>query len=316
VVNRQGTLEKMIPPRLLVIGGSGFIGRHIVQRGADLGWQVTSIGLHSASVSPAFPAARHIDADLSLHGTLERLGTREFDYVVNLGGYIDHTPFSDGGRALIRSHLDGLLNLLEFLDRSAIKRFVQIGSSDEYGDAPAPQHEELRERPISPYSLAKVAASHFLQMLHRTEGFPAVILRLFLTYGPGQGESRFLPQVIQGCLSDRDFPVSAGEQLRDFCYVGDTVNAIFSCFECSEANGKIINVASGEPQSIKSLIEKTVSLIGSGRPRFGMIPYRPRESMALYADIARAHTILRWQPRTPIEAGLATTIDWVRSCRA
>lgn len=316
MVNRQGALEEMIPPRLLVIGGSGFIGRHVVQRGAELGWQVTSVGLHSASVSAAFPAVRHIDVDLGLEGSLERLGTRDFDYVVNLGGYIDHSLFDRGGRASIRSHFDGLLNLLAFLERSTIRSFVQIGSSDEYGDAPAPQHEELRERPISPYSLAKVAASHFLQMLHRTEGFPAVVLRLFLTYGPGQGDSRFLPQIIRGCLSDRDFPVSAGEQLRDFCFVGDTVNAIFACFDCREANGKIINVASGEPQTIKRVVEMTASLIGSGRPQFGMVPYRSGENMALYANIARARAILCWQPRTSLEAGLAASIEWVRSCRA
>ena len=65
-----------------------------------------------------------------------------------------------------------------------IKRFVQIGSSDEYGNIKAPQQEESREHPISPYSIGKLASTQFLQMLHRTEGFPAVILRPFLIYGP------------------------------------------------------------------------------------------------------------------------------------
>ena len=81
---------------------------------------------------------------------------------------------------------------------------------------PPPQCEELREQPISPYSLAKVASTHFLQMLQRTEGFPAVVLRLFLTYGPHQDNRRFLPQIIQACLRDDEFAVSDGHQLRDF----------------------------------------------------------------------------------------------------
>ena len=63
-------------------------------------------------------------------------------------------------------------------------------------------------------------------MLHRTESFPATILRLFLTYGPGQNNLRFLPQIIKGCVNNQSFPTSAGEQLRDFCYVEDVVNAI------------------------------------------------------------------------------------------
>ena len=90
-----------------------------------------------------------------------------FDYVVNLGGYINHQLFKDGGRNLIDTHFITIQNLVEVLPRNKLKRFVQIGSSDEYGNAPAPQNEKMREQPISPYSLAKVASTHFLQMLHK-----------------------------------------------------------------------------------------------------------------------------------------------------
>ena len=121
--------------------------------------------------------------------------------MINLSGYIDHSPFLDGGCSVINTHFGGVQNLLQVLDWSKLKRFVQIGSSDEYGNHPPPQHEEMRELPISPYSLGKVASTQFLQMLHRTQGFPAVIVRLFLTYGPGQDNKRFFPATIQGCLS-------------------------------------------------------------------------------------------------------------------
>ena len=134
-------------------------------------------------------------------------------------------------------HFTALQNLLEVIPRGKLKRFVQIGSSDEYGNASAPQHETLREQPISPYSLAKVASTHFLQMLHLTENFPAVTLRLFLTYGPGQDTGRFLPQIIRGCLADLTFPTSAGKQLRDFCYLDDTVRAILQALNVPKVDG-------------------------------------------------------------------------------
>ena len=306
-------MEKVNVPHLLVIGGSGFIGQHVVKRGIRQGWQITSLGLHNQEVSRTIPKVRYIATDITQAESLSKLGGNRFDYVVNLSGYIDHTLFGSGGRKLICSHFDGLLNLIQFFDRSAIKRFVQIGSSDEYGNVEAPQHESLRECPISPYSLAKVAATHFLQMLHRTEEFPAVTLRLFLTYGVLQSKRRFLPQIILGCLNDLEFSVSEGVQLRDFCYVEDTVDAIFRCFECSEANGKILNIASGEPTSVRDVIEQTVSLIGSGRPRFGAIPYRAGENMALYADISLAKNILDWSPQTSLGIGLSTTVEWIRS---
>ena len=309
----QSTVEEMIP-RLLVTGGSGFIGHHVIKRAIALGWQVASLGLHPPAPARCIDGARYVCADLSQPGEIRQLQNNRYDYVVNLGGYVDHALFDSGGRRLIRAHFDGLLELLEYLDRTRLRRFVQIGSSDEYGDAAAPQQEELRESPISPYSMAKVAATHFLQMLHRTERFPAVILRLFLTYGPGQDEHRFLPQIIRGCLEGREFPVSAGGQLRDFCHVNDTVDAIFRCFENDAANGRILNIASGEPHSIREMIETVVRFIGQGQPQFGAIAYRSGENTALYADITAAREVLGWSPVISLDAGLVTTIDWLRSC--
>ena len=170
---------------------------------------------------------------------IRRCLNEEFDYVVNLGGYIDHAMFSSGGCAVIETHFSGLLNLVRAVSSRTLRRFVHVGSSDEYGDSTDPQREDQREKPISPYSLGKMAGSHFLQMLHRTEGFPAVILRLFLTYGPGQSSDRFLPQVIRGCLRGKAFPVTTGDQLRDFCFVDDTVTAIMRALAAEEAEGKI-----------------------------------------------------------------------------
>jgi nucleoside-diphosphate-sugar epimerase len=303
----------MTAPRLLVVGGSGFIGRHVVSRGVHEGWHVTSLGVREHDVAEHVPGATYVVADLTQPEALRALAGSPFDYVVNLGGYIDHALFSRGGRGLIASHFDGLLNLLQGLDRSAIKRFVQIGSSDEYGDAPAPQHEGLRESPISPYSLAKVAATQFLQMLHRTENFPAVVLRLFLTYGPGQDWRRFLPQIIEGCLSDRSFPVSEGGQLRDFCYVVDVVDAIFMCFEQSAINGRVLNIASGSPVRIRDVIAETVRLVGAGHPQFGQVAYRPGENLALYADVELAKRCLGWAPKVSLAEGLRMTIESVKS---
>jgi nucleoside-diphosphate-sugar epimerase len=292
--------------RLLVVGGNGFIGRHVAAHALARGWSVTSLGLSGAG-----PAGAHcIAADISDAASLRPLSDdAPFDYVVNCGGYIDHAGFGQGGLRLVRSHFDGVLNLVETLDRRTLKRFVNIGSSDEYGGGSAPQTEGMREAPISPYSLAKMAATHFLQMLHRTENFPAASLRLFLTYGPGQNRNRFLPQIINGCLEGRSFPVSGGEQLRDFCYIDDTVRAIFTTLETDDMNGEVVNIGSGNPVSIREMIETVCRMAGKGTPQFGAIPYRAGENMALYADITRAQALLGWTPRVSLEEGLRRTID-------
>jgi nucleoside-diphosphate-sugar epimerase len=298
--------------RLLVVGGNGFIGSHIVNRAVGLGWRVTSLS-ERAGGEDVLPGVREVSADISDADALgEALGDAEYEYVVNCGGYIDHTLYSSGGRRVCDVHFVGVLNLVEALDRDALRGFVNLGSADEYGSAPAPQIETQREAPISPYSLGKVAATHFLQMLHRSEGFPATTLRLFLTYGPGQDVRRFLPQIIVACIEGRSFPTSGGQQLRDFCFVGDTVDAVFTALEALPAKGEVINIASGRPVSIREMIETVRRMIGRGEPRVGEIPYRPGENMALFGDIAKADELLGWKAGVSLEVGLSDTIRGLR----
>lgn len=259
------------------------------------------------------PGVIYVTANITDPDSLRAaLPAASYDYVVNCGGYIDHTLYFRGGRQVLEAHFSGLMNIVDRLDRSALKGFVNIGSSDEYGGMPAPQTEILREVPISPYSLGKVAATHLLQMLHRTEDFPATTLRLFLTYGPGQDGRRFLPQIISGCLQDKAFPVSAGEQLRDFCHVRDTTAAVFAALQSSAARGEVVNIGSGKPVSIRKMIELVQTLVGSGRPEYGVIPYRAGENMELYPDISKAKRLLGWQPKVELESGLQETIQWVK----
>lgn len=299
--------------RLLVVGGRGFIGRHIVNHAVGLGWAVTSLNLLSQHAEEAnLASVRHVAADIADGDALkEALSASSFEYVVNCGGYINHALFFNGGRRVLDAHWRGVLNLVEVLDRDVLQAFINIGSSDEYGNNPAPQIETQREAPISPYAAGKVAATHFLQMLHRTDGFPSTTLRLFLTYGPGQDDRRFLPQIIHGCLEGQSFPVSAGQQLRDFCFIQDVVEAVFAVFSRPAAMGEVINIASGVAVTIRDVIETVRSLVGRGIPQYGAIAYRPGENMKLYADISKAKEVLGWEPRITLGMGLEKTIRWV-----
>lgn len=299
---------------ILIIGGTGFIGKHLAERCLNETSNVTCLGLTDRlNKGYRLSGTKYLQADICNKDVLKSvLLHKSFDYVFNLGGYIDHSHYFLGGRKVIESHFIGLMNLIECLDRERLKGFVQIGSSDEYGAAPAPQKETMRERPISPYSFAKVAASHFIQMLHHTEGFPGVTLRLFLVYGPGQNDQRFLPQIIKGCLNKSEFKTSEGKQLRDFCYIEDVIDAMVKAAVSPLSKGHIINIASGLPVSIKEMIGKIMALTGGGRPLWGAHPYRKGENMELYADISLAKKLLNWEPCTGLEDGLRKTIEYYK----
>ena len=219
-------MAKINSPHLLVIGGTGFIGHHLLNLANQRNWIITSVSLNPPSKDRFVNGVNYLNFDMTDLNSVKSFLNQDYDFVVNLGGYIDHKLFDKKGRIIIENHFSSIQNLIQVISRRKLKRFVHIGSSDEYGNTESPQNENLREKPISPYSLAKVASTHFLQMLYRTENFPAVILRLFLTYGPGQDKNRFIPQIINGCRNGNPFPTTYGKQIRDFCYVIDTVNAI------------------------------------------------------------------------------------------
>jgi nucleoside-diphosphate-sugar epimerase len=310
---RSGTVGKVAPKRILVVGGSGFIGSHVLLESISRGWQVCSLSLRKPDPEFCLPGVDYLAADvIDKENLVEQIGDRKFEFVVNLGGYIDHRPFGQGGGLAFGAHFFSVKNLINVINPQALERFVEVGSSDEYGDHSAPQKESMRERPISPYALGKTAATHLLQMSQRTQGFPGIILRFFLVYGPRQQINRFLPQIICGCLERKNIPVSEGKQRRDFCFIDDVVQAIFLALETPGIEGEIFNIGSGVSVTIREVIEMVRSKIGSGSPDYGEFHYRAGENMNLVADVTKAKEQLGWFATVPLGAGLDETISWYR----
>ena len=294
--------------QLLIVGGSGFIGSHILKKALIEGFKTTVISKNNQSSIGLVSDVCYICVDISDRQKLKvALKDKEFNYVINLGGYINHNSYFESGE-VFNVHFNGVKNLVDILEKKNLKSFIQIGSSDEYGNNSAPQFESQREMPISSYSCAKLLSTNFLQTLYKTDKFPSVVLRLFLVYGPGQSEDRFIPQIIKGCMSGINFPVSQGNQKRDFCFVDDVVSGIFASLDNKEALGEVINVASGSPIEIKDVIKKITSIIGSGSPKYGQIKFRASENINLFADISKAKKILKWKPKTSLDDGLSQTI--------
>lgn len=299
--------------RILILGGSGFIGSHLTKKCRDLGLDCYSISIKKNKFVRNFENVNYHNIDLrNYESTKELISNKDFNYIVNLSGYIDHRPFFNGGLEVFNNHFYSLINVLRCVKLESIKKVIHIGSSDEYGNVTSPQSEYLRESPISGYSLAKLSCTNLLQMLHRTENLPSIVLRLFLVYGEGQSEERFIPQLIKGCLGNKTFPVSSGNQIRDFCHIDDVVDGIIAALNSKEALGNIINIASGKPVKVKSVINKVIKLVGGGRPQFGLIPFRKDENMSLYADIKKAKELLDWQPKINMTDGLTRTIKFYK----
>lgn len=219
---------------------------------------------------------------------------------------------------LIQANLQGVLNLFKAIKdlKLTLRCFVQAGSLSEYGMAPVPYREDQREQPASLYSASKLAATQFLQTLHRCYKFPAIVLRLPLMYGPFQSIKMFIPKLITACLKGEDFPMTSGEQTRDFSYVEDVVEAFVSAARYPETVGEVINIGSGRECSIREAAEEIIRLTNSGsRLLFDNLPGRIAEIEHMACDPAKAKNLLQWSATTELNVGLEKTIEWYRSAQ-
>ena len=289
--------------KILIVGGTGFIGFYLAKRCLSKKWKVVSFSLNLPRKIRHLQKVKYLTGDLSKKKDLKILN-QSFDYVVNLGGYVDHK----NKVKTYNSHYNGCKNLSNFFLKKKIKSFIQLGSSGEYGILKSPQKETSIGNPQSIYAKAKFLATRHLMNLHRNKKFPVTILRLYQAYGPKQDINRFIPIVIDACLNKKKFDCSDGKQFRDFVHVEDVVSSIILSIRNLKAKGQIINIGSGKPKKIKSIINFLVKRLNGGNPCYGKIKLRKDEILKIYPDISKAKKLLKWFPKINFHIGLNNTI--------
>jgi len=289
---------------ILIVGGTGFIGYHLAKRSLKKGWSVTSISTKSPKKKRYLSKVKYILCDISKKKSLKRNIRKSFTFVVNLGGYVDHSK----KKKTFDSHYNGCINLTEIFLNKPPKAFVQMGSSVEYGNLKSPQKENGRCNPKSVYGKAKLMASNYSIDLFQKRRFPSTVLRLYLAYGPKQDLNRFLPFIIMACKKNEKFPCSRGNQFRDFVHVNDVVDVIIKSLSNRNAKGQIINIGSGRPRKLKNIIKYVRKVSNGGHPQFGKIKLRKDEILKIYPSIKKAEKLIGWKPRTSFEKGIKNTI--------
>ena len=295
--------------KILIVGGTGFIGFHLAKRLLKKKFNVTSISAHKPKKIRFLKRIKYIVCDISNNKKLNEKLDLNFQYVVNLGGYVDHSNKDK----TYKSHFLGCKNLANFfVKQPCLEKFIQIGSSLEYGNQKSPQQESLIGSPKSIYSKAKYLATNFLINQYRKNKLPVTILRLYQIYGPYQDVNRFLPILITSCLKDKKFPCSNGNQYRDFLYVDDLISAIEKILTNKKSNGEILNIGMGKPIKIRHLINLVKKKINKGKPQFGKIKLRKDESFKTYPNIEKIKKFIKWSPKSNIEKKLNSLINFYK----
>jgi UDP-glucose 4-epimerase len=311
-------------PRVLVTGGAGFVGSHLVDRLLADGCEVTVLDDLSTGKLHNLQAARR-DPDLPLSfqrlditsDALDRAVAKARPQVVmHLAAQVDvrrsvEDPVRD---ALV--NVVGTVNLLEACRRHEVAKVVLATSGSIYGEptlAELPVVEAHRGQPRSPYGAGKRAAEEYCQAFAALHGLRWTSLVLGNVYGPRQdplGEAGVVGVLAARMLAGRDVTIYGdGEQTRDFVVVHDVVDALMAAME--RGDGRRVNVGTSRPTSVNALFGELAAITGyTKHPSYA--PPRLGEVRHAALDVQVASVELGWVPRTSLRDGLVETVDWLR----
>jgi UDP-glucose 4-epimerase len=291
---------------ILITGATGFLGQHLTHRLVDLGARVT-IALceeDGFAETGALPTAiDRRDGDVRNYGQMRRLvEVTAPEILFHLAAVGVNDPFVDEETAL-RVNLHGTLNTLRAAQRTDVQRVVVAGTSYEYGPS-----GELD--PGNVYAASKVAAWAFCRMYYRAHGAPVVVARPFNVYGPGQNRRALIPSALRAALSGHDFPMTPGEQRRDFVHIDDVIEGFLTLARAPGIEGHSLDLGTGQAIRVREVVKRLFALCGStGQPQIGALPYRPGMVWELTADARRTQELTGWTAQFGVEEGLKRTID-------
>ena len=297
--------------RVLVTGGSGFIGTHLIRALRECGVREV-VNIHRGNKAIDHMAGIvDVVCDLSLPESKERVrDLGDIDYVFNLAGFTDQRMPHPNPHELIRANVVTLSNLTQGLNWSAVKSAVHVGTAAEYGTQEVPFCEDMAVEPTNAYGWSKAAASMYAVMMTRGGFAQWRVVRQFTGYGPGH-TAGFVYDVTRALKRGDDFVVNPASVTRDVIFVGDTVEGMLRAALAKDARGEIVNLCSGKEITIGEIATLIHQIVGTGTIRLVEREPRKGDFLRSVGDTKKMERVLGWRPSTSLEEGLRITIPTI-----
>ena len=303
--------------RVLVTGASGFVGSHVVRNLLRNGHETVVLARAGSSfwrLDDVHDQYRVIPTDgISSSPILASLGEWRPDACIHLAWYVVPGLYLDSPENV--ESLAFSLRLLDELVAAGCRHVVMTGTCFEYDTDARLLREDGPTKPATIYAACKLAACVIGARRAASVGMGFSWGRLFYLYGPGEDERRLVPAEVNALLDGREFQAISGTQVRDYMHIDDVARALCALAE-ARASGTF-NVCSGEPVSIKAIIEEVARHTGNGRlVRLGARPERGFDPPYICGDNSLLRAATSWAPRLSLAEGLRDTVEWWRQRRA
>jgi UDP-glucuronate 4-epimerase len=316
---------------ILITGGAGFIGSHLVDRLLSEGaWNVTVVDDFNDFYDPAIkrrniaghlpqPNYRLVEQDIRDLDEMKALFDEgEFDVIVHLAARAGVRPSLDQPLLYEATNVQGTLNLLEMARVHQVKQFVFGSSSSVYGinaKVPFAEEDPIRQ-PISPYAATKAAGELICHTYMHLYGIRCVCLRFFTVYGARQRPDLAIHKFARLISDGKPIPVFGdGTTRRDYTYIDDIIAGVRAAIDYDATDYEVINL--GESRTVE--LRELISLIELNLGKKAIIdrqPLQPGDVPQTFADVTKARRLLAYNPTTQIEDGIARFVEWFRSTRS
>ena len=303
--------------RVLITGGTGFIGSNLTRRVLREGHQAHLL------VRPDYKPWRikEIKNDIHLHmadlidteALIDAVAKIRPDWIFHLAVYGAY-PFQCDVRQMVQTNIIGTINLLEACLRTDFEAFVNTGTSSEYGHKNYPPIETEFLEPNSNYAVTKGSATLFCCYVAQSQRVHLQTLRLYSVYGPYEESTRLMPTLIRHGLKGELPPLVNPDSAHDFVYVEDAVDAyLLAATNPSQELGAVYNVGTGIQTSLRTVVDVARQVMGIAvEPRWGSMPNRNWDTSIWIADNRKIRETLGWHPRYSFEEGFRLTGEWFR----
>ena len=303
--------------KILITGGSGFIGSHLVkyflknEQKVAITTKYDSV-FDNIRLASVWKKLTVIESDLRNLDSIKKIKKFKPDIIFHLAAYNDVGGSFENQNEALTSNLIATTNLLESLD--VFEQFIYISTSEVYGfQKTVPFQENMIPQPISPYSIGKYAGELYANMHMKFYNKPVKIIRPFNAYGPGQSMKAVIPEIIIKCLRGQKIITTEGLQTREFNFVEDLVSGFVACSKSNKTLRNVYNIGSNYEIRIKDLVMLVHELTESrSKLGIGLLKKRKTDISRMKSDYSKFNKETGWQPRTKLTEGLKITIEWYK----